>query len=285
VSTETHWRYGVCTWMFADTPLETVATRLSEIGYDGVELLGDLEKHAPHPVRRTLEPRGLAILSLTPEDVDLAHPDRATREQAVDYYLRLLTFAKETDAPLASCHGAVGRIRALSTQKEEEALLLEGVKRIADKAEALSIDVAMEVLNRYESHLLNTASDARRFVDEVGSKRVGILLDTYHMNIEEPDPVAALSTAGDKLFLFHAADSNRRAVGRGHVPFPSLVHSLVKMGYAGSVVVETPASGPDPFTPVKGPDFAEKVFEETAHSLAQLRQLEAHARDTASAAP
>jgi D-psicose/D-tagatose/L-ribulose 3-epimerase len=90
------------------------------------------------------------------------------------------------------------------------------------------------------------------FVAEVGADNVGILLDAYHMNIEEPDPAAALRLAADHLWLYHAADSNRQAIGRGHTDFRSQVAALSDIGYDGPVILECTAPGPDPFTAIKG---------------------------------
>lgn len=244
-------RYGVCNWVFGDEDLSTTAIFLARAGFDGLELKGDLQLYQPREVVAILDDHGLELLSLTPEDVDLAHPDEKVRAEALDYYLHLLDFAAAVGAPLVSCHGAVGRVRALAEYEEEYRYLLACVQLIAARAAELSLDVAMEVLNRYESHLLNTAAQAIAFVTAVAASNTGILLDTYHMNIEEADPAGAILDTGKRLFLFHVADSNRQAVGRGHTDFSALMRALRRSGYSGDVVVECTAAGPDPFTPVK----------------------------------
>jgi sugar phosphate isomerase/epimerase len=193
------------------------------------------------------------------------------RAEALDYYLRLLDFAAALGGPVVSCHGAVGRVQALADQAAEYDHMLTGVQRIAARAAELSLRLAMEVLNRYESHLLNTGAQAVDFVAQVGTSNVGILLDAYHMNIEEADPATALLEAGERLFLFHAADSNRQAVGRGHTDFLALMRALQRVGYAGDVVIECTAAGPDPFTPVKGPGWRDQVRRYTAESLQLLK--------------
>ncbi len=109
-------RYGVCTWIFGDEPLEETCIRLAAQGYDGVELPGDLGHYQPAVVRSILSAHGLAVLSITPANEDLAHPDRTVRGQALDYYLRLLDFAVAVGSPIASCHGAVGRVRAIARE-------------------------------------------------------------------------------------------------------------------------------------------------------------------------
>ena len=268
-------KYGVCNWIFGDEPLAETAARLAGFGYDGLELKGDLELYDPAEVKAILDDHGLAVLSLTPEDVDLPHPDAEVRAKAVDYYLRLLDFAVALEVPLVGCHGAVGRIRPVTTYEQEYVNYVVGVQRIAARARELGLRLAIEVLNRYESHLLNTSEEAVRFVEEVAARNVGLLLDAYHMNIEEADLYAAILAAGEHLALFHAADSNRQAVGRGHTDFMGVMLALKNIGYNGSIIVECAASGPDPFTPVKGPGWRDEVAGYVAESIGLLREFEA----------
>jgi sugar phosphate isomerase/epimerase len=268
-------KYGVCNWIFGDEPLAETAARLAGFGYDGLELKGDLELYAPAEVKAILDDHGLAALSLTPEDVDLPHPDAEVRAEAVDYYLRLLDFAAEVGAPMVGCHGAVGRIRPVTTYEQEYVNYVVGVQRIAERAQELGLRLAIEVLNRYESHLLNTSEEAVRFVEEVGAPNLGLLLDAYHMNIEETDLSGTIRTAGEHLFLFHAADSNRQAVGRGHTDFAGVMRALKDIEYNSAIVVECMASGPDPFTPVKGQGWREEVERYVEESISLLRELEA----------
>ena len=260
-------RVGACTWIFGETPLEQVAETLSEIGYHGLELKGDLVAHSAARVRSTLRDSGLRPLAITPEDEDLAHPDARIRQRALHYYKNLIEFAHDIGCPVVSCHGAVGRVRALSSQDAEYGHLQESVAHLADAARPAGVRIAVETLNRYESHLLNTAEQALAFVGEIGDSSVGVLLDTYHMNIEEGAPEDAVRQAADRLFLFHVADSNRKGLGRGHINFRALFATLQEVGYSGDIIVECTASGPDPFTPVKGDGWEQELHLYLVESL------------------
>lgn len=266
--------YGVCTWIFGGEPLDKTADRLAGIGYDGVELMGDLSRFRPDEVNRVMRDSGLRVLSITPENEDILHPDPEVRQRGIDYYRRLLEFGKAVDSPIVCCHGAVGRIRPVSSYDEEYKLYVDAVQQIGGVAEELSIDIAMEVLNRYEAHFLLTSDEAVRFVSEVGCARVGILLDAYHMNIEEKDLVSAIHHAGRHLKLFHVADSNRQAVGRGHTNFIPLFRALKDIGYGGSIINENVAPGPDPFTPLKGEDPIGTVETYLDESLRLMKTFE-----------
>ena len=267
-------RHGACTWIFGDQPLPDIARRLVASGADGMELMGNLEAYPPGKVNACLRETGLKVLSLTPENVDLAHPDPQVRSQAQEYYYRLIDLALEIGNPIVCCHGAVGRIRAIAAQEDERQWFVQGVQRIAERARQGGVRLAMEVLNRYEAHLLNTAQEALSFVGEVGADNVGLLLDCYHMNIEEEDLRAAIGIADDRLFLFHAADSNRQALGRGHTDWPGVLRALREIKYSGDLVLECTAPGPDPFTPVKAEGWQESVWQYVEESLRYLELLE-----------
>lgn len=252
-------KLGACTWTFGERPLAEIAVRLAALAFDGVELMGDLSRYDPGQAAEILAAEGLQVFSLTPDNVDLAHPDASVRAGAITYYLRLLDFAAALGTPIVSCHGYVGRVRAIASYEEELAWLAEAVIQIAEHAAEAGLRLVMEVLNRYESHLLQTAGEALAFVDDLGWDNVGILLDAYHMNIEEADPAAALRLAGDRLWLYHAADSNRQGIGRGHTDFGAQLLALADIGYRGSIILECTAPGPDPFTPTKDEDSLDWV--------------------------
>ena len=259
---------GVCTWTFGDQPLAFIAQRLADLGFDGVELLGDLSLYTPQQAAGILADHGLQVFSLTPENVDLAHPEAGTRAHAVDYFLRLLDFAAQLGQPLVSVHGLVGRVAPLTTMAEEMGWLEQSVARIAEEARQRGLRLVFEVLNRYETHTIQTCREALALIQSLGADNLGVLLDAYHMNIEEADPAAAIRQAGDKLWLYHAADSNRQAIGRGHTDFTSQIESLNSIGYRGPIILECTAPGPNPFTPIKD----EGSLEWLERYLAESRQ-------------
>ena len=244
-------KFAVCTWTFGNQSLAKTASTLAELGIDGVELLGDLDLYSAQEAAQILDDHGLDVFSLTPTDADISHPDAGIRQQAVDYYYRLIDFAAELDKPLVSCHGLVGRITPLSSMAEENGLLLESVSQIGGYAQQNNVNLVFEVLNRYETHQINNHAEAINLLEKLSLSNVGILLDAYHMNIEETDPAAALTTTGERLWLYHAADSNRAGIGHGHTDFPAQLDALNTIGYNGPVIFECTAPGPNPFTPEK----------------------------------
>ena len=93
------------------------------------------------------------------------------------------------------------------------------------------IDLVMEVVNRFETNLLNTAAQGLKYLDDVGADNVRLHLDTFHMNIEEASPAAAIRMAGDKLAYFHFNENYRGYLGTGTIDFPSIFDALVEIGF------------------------------------------------------
>ena len=117
--------------------------------------------------------------------------------------------------------------------------LVEALRPLADYAGARGVRLALEPLNRFETSFLNTAAQTLEVVDRVASPAVGVLLDTFHMNIEEKDQAAAIRLVGDKLVHFHACGNDRGAPGADAMPWPAITTALHEIGYAGAVVIES----------------------------------------------
>lgn len=116
---------------------------------------------------------------------------------------------------------------------------ISAVKEIMKVAEDKGITFAVEVVNRYESSLVNTAEEAVKYVDEVGSPNCKILLDTYHMNIEEDSFAGAIKLVGNRLGHFHVGESNRRPpCENGKMPWNEITDALKEIDYQGAIVME-----------------------------------------------
>ena len=115
---------------------------------------------------------------------------------------------------------------------------LEGISSLADFAADRGVNLCLEVLNRFENHVLNTAEEGVAFVREVGKPNVKVHLDTFHMNIEEDSFAGAIRTAGPLLGHFHIGENNRRVPGKGRLPWHEIGTALREIGYDGAVVME-----------------------------------------------
>jgi len=265
--------YGLCIWTFGDIPLEEKCRLAKEIGVDGVEVQGDL-KQDPQELANLLAKYELKVLSVTPTNVDISNINEDTRQKAVQYFLDLLSWAREIGANRICLHGEVGKIVGCGDHEKDWELVLNSTKTVMEKAEALQIEVVFEVLNRYENHQIVTSKEALRLIDAVNSPKLFVLLDAYHMNIEESNPVDALKTAGKKLGIYHVADSNRQAIGNGHADIKSQIAALHEIDYVGPIIMEMTAEGPNPFTPIKGENYLQVVIDYYKTSLEKLKAME-----------
>lgn len=116
---------------------------------------------------------------------------------------------------------------------------IAAIARTADIAKAAGIDLVLEVVNRFETNLLNTTAQGLAFVKETGSDHVRLHLDTFHMNIEEANPAAALRLAGDKLGYFHIGESNRGYLGDGTINFDLMFDALLDIDYKRDITFES----------------------------------------------
>ncbi|MGE5508166.1 MAG: sugar phosphate isomerase/epimerase family protein [Chitinophagales bacterium] len=284
-------KYAVSNWIYGDEPLEATFRRLARYGYDGVELRGEPDLYDPREVRRLCEEYRLRVLSLAgmypwpTEDRDLANPDPAIRERAVAYLCRTADFAVEVGAPLVIVvPSAVGKALPAGPSGDEEAwersvnrewsLAVDSVRQAARHAGSKGVSLAVEPINRYETFLVNTAEQGLRFIAEVDSPCVGLHLDTFHLNIEEGDPVGAVRRAGEKLINVHIADSNRQAVGCGHFDFRGLIRALKDIGYQGSLALEPLPPLPNPYIALKTKRFIPLWDSYARESIVRLREYE-----------
>jgi len=241
-----------------ETAFEAVAVRGSwtdgirmaaDLGYDGVELAvrdpGQVDANA---VARTLRDARLHVPAIgtgqafLKDGLSLSHDDEGIRARAIE--------RMESHIQLAAQFGSMviigllrGRIRG--DRAATDARLDGALRRILPVAERERVPVVLEPINRYETDYLGTIDDVLTVIRRHGSSALGLLADTFHMNIEEMSLEAALRLAGGRLRHIHAADSNRWAPGWGHLDFSSIVRTLREVGYDGYLSAEI-LPRPDP---------------------------------------
>jgi len=269
---------GACTWIYGEAPLAETLARIAAAGCDAVELPGEPDQFEPAEVRTVLARHRLAPVALTascksPETRrDLAHPDAAIRADAVAYVGRCLRFAAEIGAPLVQMlPSGETRLAPLADRDDEWHWSVEAMRAAAHEAERLRVRLAVEPINRYETYLVTSVEAALAYLDAVGSPWVGLTLDLFHANIEERTIPGAIRAAGSKVWHVHIADTNREALGRGHLDLDACLAALREVRYEGALVLEMTAPGPDPFRPIKDARSAGIVDGYLRESVARLR--------------
>lgn len=192
-------------------------------------------------VKAAIQAQGLActVSTALPAAVNLIDAER--RAAGVAYLQQVITVAAKVGAavvcgPLAA---PVGERRGRGyTQAEWDSCVL-GLRAVGKIAVDQGVTVALEPLNRFETFIVNTVADGVRLVEQVDNPAVGLLLDTFHMHIEEKSSAAAIRQAGRHLKHFHASENDRGTVGTGQVAWPAIFGALRDIDYSGQLVVES----------------------------------------------
>jgi sugar phosphate isomerase/epimerase len=138
----------------------------------------------------------------------------------------------------------IGGVRGTLTGSDDEQAdqyqrAVDAVRRYGEYALEQNVSIVIEPINRYETNYINTIEDALEFIGDVDLDNLGVLADTFHMNIEEANLAESLRSAGDHLRHVQFTDSNRLAAGRGHIDFQALGAVLEDFGYQGYLSTET----------------------------------------------
>ena len=176
-------------------------------------------------------------------DRDLIHPDEAIRNNGMAYVRHCIDAAKTLGAAnvVGPLYSAVGRTwqQTADERKHDTDLLVEQLKALSQHATDSGVVLCVEPLNRFETSFMNLASQAIDVVDRVDSDACGILLDTFHMNIEEKSVGNAIRAAGARLKHLHSCENDRGAPGSGHVPWKEVAAAVKDVGYDGPIVIES----------------------------------------------
>jgi len=235
----------------------TFAKRLGKaarLGYDGVELLtarpAELDAGA---VRQQVARAGLEIAAVASGAVYMADrltllaADAQVMSRAASRLDELIDLAAVLGAPLVTIGGFRGRLAWAGGGPARDRFT--GILRdAAAHAMAKRVRLVLEPLNRYEADVVQNTEQGLALLDEVGCNNLGLLLDTFHVNIEEPSLTECFrqAAAAGRLWHVHLGDSNRLPPGRGHIDFGSIVATLHEVGYQGYLAAELlPQPDPD----------------------------------------
>ncbi len=217
------------------------ATRAA--GYDIIEIPlldpGSVDGARTRPLLEAAGLRATCSLGLT-FATDISSEDAAIVQRGEDLLNGALDCARELRATYLGgvLYSALAKYPAPASAagRSNSAAVL---KRLARRAAGDGITLGLEVVNRYETNLLNTAAQALDFVREIDEPNIGVHLDTYHMNIEEDDMSEPVRLCGERLVYAHVGESHRGYLGSGSVDFASFFKGLAEIGYGGTITFES----------------------------------------------
>ena len=218
---------------------------LSDLGFDGVELgIRDPGAIDISAIEKLLQKYDFDLSAIgtgqafVDEGISLSDDNETVRTSAVERLKKQVGIAK-----LFGCHVILGLIIGnIGSQYEEKARKLAYIKdslaELSEFASMNNVNIIIEPLNRYERDVFNTAEEVNGLIDDGTCPSLGLLLDTFHMNIEEADIFETIKSCASSVKHVHLADSNRLSPGKGHLNFKEIIGSLNDINYRGYLSFE-----------------------------------------------
>ena len=222
---------------------EAILKNLKKTGYDGVEIPmfeGDPAHYAK--VGEMLDRIGLerTVVSVLGPGCNPLSPDKAQQKAAVERAKWVVDCSVALGAPIIGgpMHSEHGYFSGAPATAAERKRALSFHRKAGDYAARKNVRFALEALNRFELYFLNTMEQLSAYVEEVDHPAIKAMYDTFHANIEEKDPVAAIKTIRPHLIHVHISENDRGAPGKGHVPWAETFKALRKAKYDGWLTIE-----------------------------------------------
>jgi D-psicose/D-tagatose/L-ribulose 3-epimerase len=231
-----------------DADFHPFIDKVADLGFDVLETNAGTVARMTSAERRALKSHaddrgiGLTFCIGLPHEFDPASPDAATRQKGVDYLSRMAVGIGEIGGGKVGgiIHGSwpMNMPKGETDKRPYLDRSIASMKQAAKVAEDHNVTFNVEVVNRFEQFLLNTSAEAVEYVKAVGSPNVKILLDTFHLNIEEDFIGQAIIHAGQYLGHLHIGENNRMPPGYGHIPWTEVASALRQINFKGDVVME-----------------------------------------------
>lgn len=246
-------KFGVSTWLWTSPfSTETVSLfpKIKEMGYDMVEIpVEDPSLLDTKVVKAALIENGLKpiICGAFGTSRDLTHDDPSYHKNSFDYIQACFEICEQLNAGFLAgpMYSAVGKARLVSPEQKkiEWERAVKNLRRVCTMAQEKGLKIALEPLNRFETDLINTAEDVMQLIRDIDHPAANVILDGFHMNIEEPDIERAIRLAGDKLIHVQVSENYRGTPGTGQTRWDAYKRGLEAINYTGAVSIEsfTPA--------------------------------------------
>lgn len=240
---------------------------LSSNGFECVELslrsLSDIDAEKMKSLMKELDLQLSAVSTGQAclfDSLCLCAFDDDLRRSAVEHFKKISALAADLGTKKVIIGGIRGRLEGLpDRQMQQYGLGIQAIRECAQWLHNHGMTLLIEPINRYETNWILSTREGLAVLEEIDVSSAKLLLDVFHMNIEEASTVAALKAAGDKLGYVHFADNTRQAPGSGQIDFKSILKALQEIRYEGPIVAEI-LPLPDDLTAVrKTADFWQTV--------------------------
>lgn len=217
--------------------------KVKEMGFSGFEIaMFDPADLAVSAIRRAFESSDLecTICAILPPRTNPISPDPAIRKKSVQHLVRCIETSSELGARLLGgpLYAPIGYLPDHRPSADEWSWAIEAFQATGESLDSYDVNLSIEPVNRSETFFLRTAEEAKRFCQSIGHPRIGVTIDTFHANIEEPNIAGAVRLLGPCLKHLHASENDRGLLGRGHIDFSAIIAALGQIGYDGYLMIE-----------------------------------------------
>lgn len=218
--------------------------RIRDAGFDGIEVpIFDPHAFDARAVGRELDRVGLERTAVTiiPHGLSLGASDAKIRKRAIEHVRTCMTVARDAGIQLLSgpIYTPVGHLTGRRRTDDEWKWVVDSWQELSKQVHAAEMEIGLEPLNRFETYFLNTVADAVVLCDAIGDRSIGILLDTFHANIEEKSIGAAVRCAAPHLKHLHTCENDRGVPGSGHVEWSEFFTAVAEIGYDRWLTIES----------------------------------------------
>lgn len=248
---------------------------IRQLGYSGVDLYIDRQGAGEiEQIKRLFQQSGLEVtmyiaIFMAEMGLNLSCPDPVRLSEYLELYKTQIDAAQRLGAPRMPVGNIRGSLEAQDTPATHQERLASSLHELCSYAAERGVKLCLEPTNRYECNSLNRVDACLDFIAAQRLDRLGLLLDTFHMNIEDASIPGAILQAGSKIQHFHSPDSNRAAAGTGHLDFQAILGALKTAGYQGYLMLEA-FPQPDALTCARTHiEFLERVLAELEQDPAQ----------------
>jgi len=227
---------------FSASHLKIFST-VERAGVQGIEIpMLDPRSLPSAGIRSAADATGLecTVCALLPQDCNPISPNPALRQNAVDHIKLCIEIAAAMGATLLGgpLLAPIGYLPHHRPSPEEWSRAADVLDQLRGDLEATQMILSIEPVNRSETFFLRTAEEAKSFCEMIELPGIGVTIDTFHSNIEERSIPDAIRKLGTRLKHLHASENDRGPLGRGHIPFPSIISALKEINYGGYVMIE-----------------------------------------------
>lgn len=260
---------GICTWTLGISNVAALMEKIRQLGLDVVQYCEPMDVYHASYVKQCADDNGLEIILNDPFDCRPGSKNgEANFNNAISYYKSAIDYAAGL--------GCGQTIQGLSTwtagcgsAEEAWCFLVKATQVLSQYASETGVTLSYEPCNLYEVPLIHTAQEFEQLIEDSGCEEIAILLDSFHMNIGETDPIETVKTWANSSSAFHISGNNREGIAQSHIDFKQLHNALSAAGFNGAFVLECVLSG----NPVNTPPRNKEEMQRLSEMLIETRDI------------